>query len=210
MLALLPQHIAVEVISLVTHLKASIEETLVEKFAWAKTVPYRAVAVWLCTIGKITLDTAKRIYRECMSEYDDTNANRGSIHRAAHILFQPGCDVRRLGELWIAEDKAPLSSYPLLFETIFYYAFSLIVELAVEAEHKKVSDVLSHPGRKQDPPAVCASMRFPQVHETSQDKAYSAWASRMYKKRTLLPDVLTNICDEPERKRLRKIENRVK
>ena len=63
MLALLPQHIAVEVISLVTHLKASIEETLVEKFAWTKTVPYRAVAVWLCTIGKITLDTAKRIYR---------------------------------------------------------------------------------------------------------------------------------------------------
>ena len=128
-----------------------------------------------CVVGKITLGTAKRIHRECMSEYDDKNANRGSIHRAAHILFQPGCDVRRLGELWIAEDKAPLSSYPLLFETIFYYAFSLIVELAVEAEHKKVSDVLSHPGRKQDPPAVCASMRFPQVHETSQDKAYSAW-----------------------------------
>ena len=104
--------------------------------------------------------------------------------------------------------RSSLSAYPLLFETIFYYAFILLVELAVEGEHKKISDVLSRPGRKQEAPAVCATMRFPQVQETSRDEGYDAWAARMFKKRNLLSDVLTNICNEPERKRLRKAENR--
>ena len=208
MLARLPQHIGVEVITLIEHLKSSIVDTLIEKFKWTKTIPYRAIVIWLCVIDKITVQTAQRIYADCINEYDTLFANKGAIHRVAHLLFQPNPEMRRLGELWIHEGGAPLSAYPLLFETIFYYAFILLVELAVEGEHKKISDVLSHPGRKQEAPAVCATMRFPQVQETSRDEGYDAWAARMFKKRNLLSDVLTNICNEPERKRLRKAENR--
>ena len=84
----------------------------------------------------------------------------------------------------------------------------MIAEVAVEAKHKKISDVLSHPGRKEQAPAFCAIMRFPQILQTSRGDTFSAWAPRQYRKRGLLDGVFSNVEDGPERKRLRNASNR--
>ena len=207
MLAKLPKEVAVEMMSLITHLKSSLQDTILEKFNWTKSIPYKAIGIWLCVINKMQLESAKRIYSECIAEYDSIES-KSSIHRVAHLLFEHGSELRRQGEHWSNEENASLQAYPLLFEAIFYYAFILLVEVAVEGEHKKIADILSHPGRKEEAPTVCAIMRFPQNLDTARGVSFDTWAPRMFKKRDLLSSVLANIEDEPEQKRLRKAGNR--
>ena len=206
MLAKLPKEVAVEMMSLITHLKSSLQDTILEKFNWTKSIPYKAIGIWLCVINKMQLEFAKRIYSECIAEYDSIES-KSSIHRVAHLLFEHGSELRRQGEHWSNEENASLQAYPLLFEAIFYYAFILLVEVAVEGEHKKIADILSHPGRKEEAPTVCAIMRFPQNLDTARGVSFDTWAPRMFKKRDLLSSPSRNACVRQGTERKEHFEN---